>query len=79
MNVDTLQTVQDIVGAFAVEVSPAGPVPPDRHLLELGVGSLQLLQIHAELEATLGIEFPKDALFDHPTVGALADYLAGCR
>jgi acyl-CoA synthetase (AMP-forming)/AMP-acid ligase II/NAD(P)-dependent dehydrogenase (short-subunit alcohol dehydrogenase family)/acyl carrier protein len=47
-----------------------------RRFYELGVGSLQMLQIHARLQTALGREIPKTALFEYPTITALAGYLA---
>lgn len=42
---------------------------------DLGGDSLQLIQVHARVQARLGGEVPITALFDHPTIQALARYL----
>jgi acyl carrier protein len=78
---DTLSAVQEILAQFLVETYGAWPekIEPSCHLTDLAVNSVQLLQVHARLEDTFGIEIAASALFDHDTVGALAEYLAGCR
>ncbi len=73
-----LSVVQRVLEEIVVDVSapPDVAFAPGRQLLEYGLSSLQLLQIHAHLEEALGIEVDKAALFDCPTVGELADHLA---
>ncbi|MGW6915119.1 MupA/Atu3671 family FMN-dependent luciferase-like monooxygenase [Kitasatospora sp. NPDC054939] len=39
---------------------------------ELGLGSVALVRLHAELERDLGRGFPRTLLFEHPTPAALA-------
>ncbi|MEY2930423.1 MAG: hypothetical protein RL033_1172, partial [Pseudomonadota bacterium] len=46
-------------------------------LAELGLDSLQAIDVKSRLSAALGIPLPSTLLFDQPSVQALADYLAG--
>jgi acyl-CoA synthetase (AMP-forming)/AMP-acid ligase II len=52
------------------------PVGPAARLHELGLSSVQLMQLHTHLEDELDLDIPKAALFAHPTVGDLVRYLA---
>lgn len=51
--------------------------PLDRNFFDLGGTSLQLLKIHANLEAELGRNLDVFALFKHPTIRELARFLDG--
>ncbi|GAA1369515.1 type I polyketide synthase [Catellatospora chokoriensis] len=53
-----------------------GPVDPRRPFAELGLGSVQLVQVRAQLEQALGRPVGQTSLFDHPTAEALAEHLA---
>ncbi|MGV9267972.1 MupA/Atu3671 family FMN-dependent luciferase-like monooxygenase [Kitasatospora sp. NPDC003701] len=53
------------------------PVDPDRAFHELGLGSVQLMRVHAALTAGPAPGLGPTALFRHPTVDALAAHLAG--
>jgi natural product biosynthesis luciferase-like monooxygenase protein/amino acid adenylation domain-containing protein len=53
-----------------------GPVDPRRPFAELGLGSVQLVQVRARLERALGRPVGSTSLFDHPTAEALAAHLA---
>ena len=44
--------------------------------LELGLDSLAAVELKNALEAAFRIALPTSALFDHPTVGALAEHIA---
>ncbi|MGW0068861.1 SDR family NAD(P)-dependent oxidoreductase [Streptosporangium sandarakinum] len=57
------QTMTDFTGQ---------PVQPGDRLYELGVSSIQLLQLRARLEAALGVDVPNAALFEQPTLLDLA-------
>ncbi len=76
---DVLATVQAVLAELMPH--PAGSAAetfaPECEILDLGVSSVQMLQIHAHLETRLGREFPKTALFDYETIADLVDYLAG--
>jgi acyl carrier protein len=56
----------------------AVPFPPDgdQPFYELGIGSIGLLQLHAQLEEALDRPIDRSALFDHPTINTLAAHLA---
>ncbi|MCI0624646.1 MAG: amino acid adenylation domain-containing protein [Acidobacteria bacterium] len=47
------------------------------NILEFGVHSLLVLQLHYRLRATVGIDFPVVKMFQYPTVRSLARYLSG--
>ncbi len=44
---------------------------------ELGLGSIQLTQIHARLQQSLGKSFPLTTFFQKPTLEALTEFLSG--
>jgi acyl carrier protein len=77
----TLRTVQTVLVPFADAIDGTGPdaVQPDSCLTDYASSSVLMLQIHTRLEDALGMEITASALLDHDTVGALANYLAGCR
>ncbi|WP_344410711.1 type I polyketide synthase, partial [Catellatospora methionotrophica] len=56
-----------------------GPVDPRRPFAELGLGSVQLVQVRARLEQVLDRPVGHTALFDHPTAEALAEHLGAGR
>ncbi|MFC0623328.1 amino acid adenylation domain-containing protein [Kribbella deserti] len=51
------------------------PVDRDRPLYEQGMSSVQLIRLYTRLRRELGTDFPQTAMFEHPSVAALADYL----
>jgi acyl carrier protein len=55
----------------------AVPVAPgaDQPFYELGIGSIGMLQLHAQLEEALQVPIDRAALFDYPTVNSLAAHL----
>jgi amino acid adenylation domain-containing protein len=55
----------------------AGKIDLDRNFFDLGGTSLQLMQIHAGLEAELERSVDVVALFKHPTIRELARYVDG--
>jgi phthiocerol/phenolphthiocerol synthesis type-I polyketide synthase A/phthiocerol/phenolphthiocerol synthesis type-I polyketide synthase B len=55
---------------------PESDLEADRPLAELGLNSLMAMAIRREAEVLAGIELSVTMLFNHPTVAALADYLA---
>jgi len=78
---DVLRTVQGVLAAVLTD-SPESAMEsfaPECSILDFGVSSVQMVQIHAHLETALGRQIPKAALFDHPTIGRLVEYLAGTR
>jgi acyl-CoA synthetase (AMP-forming)/AMP-acid ligase II len=52
------------------------PIGPDDNFFELGTSSLTLAQIYAEVEATWPGHLEITDLFDHPTIGQLAEFIA---
>ncbi|WP_128661237.1 non-ribosomal peptide synthetase, partial [Paenibacillus sp. 598K] len=48
----------------------------DAHFFELGGHSLKALLLSGRLSRELGVEVPMHKLFEHPTLGAFADWLA---
>jgi acyl carrier protein len=74
-----LATVQKVLAQFLTELEGTRPerVDPERSLTDYATNSVQMLQLHARLEDAFGLEITASALFDHHTVAALADHLAG--
>ncbi|NEQ99914.1 MAG: LLM class flavin-dependent oxidoreductase [Cyanothece sp. SIO2G6] len=69
---DYIQTqVADIMGLAALS-----ELDYQRGLFELGMDSLMALELKNRLETALGQPIPAVAAFEHPTVTALATYLA---
>ncbi|PWJ22176.1 non-ribosomal peptide synthetase/type I polyketide synthase [Jannaschia seohaensis] len=58
------------------EILGTRPAPADR-FFDLGGTSLQLIEAHARIEAALDRRFDVAAMFDHPSLGGLCDFLAG--
>ncbi|OXI15941.1 hybrid non-ribosomal peptide synthetase/type I polyketide synthase [Burkholderia sp. AU15512] len=54
----------------------AGTLDRDLGFFEMGMDSLMALDVRTQLENALGIPLSVALLFDHPTVNALADFLA---
>jgi aryl carrier-like protein len=44
---------------------------------ELGLSSIQVMEVHARLEKRLERRIPQVTLYEHPTIEALASHLAG--
>ncbi|MGH2353691.1 MAG: acyl carrier protein, partial [Chloroflexota bacterium] len=55
---------------------PAARIDPTKGFLEMGMDSLLALQFRNHLESTLGEPLNPVALYDFPTVDALASHLA---
>ncbi|WP_186386133.1 non-ribosomal peptide synthetase/type I polyketide synthase [Stappia sp. TSB10P1A] len=64
------------IAAAALGLGSARRIDPQASLFALGFDSLAATQAIAALEARLGRQLPEGLLFDHPTIAALADWLA---
>ncbi|MGG6293712.1 MupA/Atu3671 family FMN-dependent luciferase-like monooxygenase [Leptolyngbya sp. AN02str] len=62
--------------AAVMGIRPADSLDPQRGLFEMGMDSLMALELKTSLESSLGQPIPAVAAFEHPTVAALATYLA---
>ncbi|PZD72651.1 Phthiocerol/phenolphthiocerol synthesis polyketide synthase type I PpsC [Acaryochloris thomasi RCC1774] len=74
-----LQALKNHVQAIVAQVmgiSSPSAIDPDRGLFESGMDSLMALEVKNHLETSLGETIPAVAAFEHPTVNALATYLA---
>ena len=56
---------------------PPGQIDDRRPFESLGVDSLLAVQLSGELEEYLGMSLAPTLLYDHPSIGALAEHLAG--
>jgi acyl carrier protein len=52
-----------------------GPADPRRKLFEMGMDSLMALELKSRLQHELGASVPVTAVFNHPTIEALAGHL----
>jgi short-subunit dehydrogenase/acyl carrier protein len=70
-----LDYVQHQVGA-TLRMKSSKRVPADQGLFDLGLDSLMALELKNRFETDLGKALKPTLVFDHPTVTAIADYLA---
>ena len=49
----------------------------DQPLMEAGVDSLGAVELQSQLEKALSIELPATVMFDYPSMGAMAGFIAG--
>nr|WP_242587346.1 SDR family NAD(P)-dependent oxidoreductase [Streptomyces sp. MST-110588] len=68
------RTAQHIADVLALDRERCGP---DASLTLLGLDSLRAVEIRNRLQRELQLTFPQTALWTHPTVAALSDYLLG--
>nr|MBA2244702.1 KR domain-containing protein [Gemmatimonadota bacterium] len=61
-----------------IGLGPGQSVDPRQPLSDLGIDSLMAVELRNRLGTTLGAKrtLPATLVFDHPTIGALTDYLA---
>ncbi|MFD5778923.1 amino acid adenylation domain-containing protein [Streptomyces sp. NPDC126933] len=71
---EVLETVRESVAALLGH-TPNTETP----FYELGMNSLALTRLRGRLEQRLGHAIPQTAFFEHPTVSALASYLAAAQ
>ncbi|MFD0360449.1 acyl carrier protein [Nocardia sp. GCM10030253] len=62
--------IADLLGVEAATVSTSAPFS------ELGLSSLQLARLTAQLEDAMGVEISLTALYDHPDIEQLVEHLA---
>ncbi|MGV4926333.1 acyl carrier protein [Streptomyces sp. HJ7] len=48
---------------------------PDTPLTDLGLDSLMAVELRAHLNRATGLQIPTKAIWQHPTITALADHL----
>ncbi|MEV6449470.1 SDR family NAD(P)-dependent oxidoreductase [Amycolatopsis sp. NPDC051716] len=62
---------------LAVLTGSGEAVDADVGLFDLGLTSMMVVDLRNRLETRLGREIPATVVFDHPTIGRLAGFLAG--
>lgn len=67
------------VAAIMASAMGISSVPPAENFFALGATSIQLVEVAATLSRDFGREVPAMALFERPTVRALADWLDGMQ
>ena len=70
-----MAAIQSQVSA-AVERALGAAVSLDQPLMEAGLDSLGAVELRTALGAAFDLELPATVVFDHPSTGALAEYLA---
>ncbi|UBI36164.1 MULTISPECIES: type I polyketide synthase [Streptomyces] len=69
---------EEVCGRLAREMKiPAAELDRDRPLTDLGLDSVMSMVVCGQLEKLLGIRLPVTVLWNHPTAGGLAAYVAG--
>ncbi|USX54001.1 type I polyketide synthase [Lentzea sp. HUAS12] len=63
--------------AAALGVEQAEVADADRGVADLGLTSVIAVDLHRRLRADTGLDLPVSLAFDHPTPGAMAEYVAG--
>ncbi|MGV9317122.1 acyl carrier protein [Streptomyces sp. NPDC003691] len=63
----------ECVGAYVPDLD--GPVDPDQNLGEYGLDSIAVVAFTADVEDRLGIRVNPTAVWDHPTVTELGEFL----
>ncbi|MEU7763796.1 acyl carrier protein [Nocardia sp. NPDC049190] len=65
-----VMAVADLLGVDTAVVSTSSP------FTDLGLSSSQLARLTAHLEDAMGVEVPLTAIYDHPDIEQLVEYLA---
>lgn len=74
---DAIQQVLDLLRTLIY--APAAGVTAQTRLADLGLDSLESVEVGLELEALLGCELPEDAFHPDNTVADLAAFARGRR
>ena len=61
--------------AELMECDPAG-IPVDEPFVDLGLASVQAVELSDDLQTWAGLELPPTLAFDYPTIEAVAGYVA---
>ncbi|MET0237507.1 MAG: SDR family NAD(P)-dependent oxidoreductase [Kibdelosporangium sp.] len=78
---EQIRVLLDTVRAETVAVlrkvrpGPVSTIDPGQAFKQLGLDSLGLVELHARLNAALGLSLPVTIAFDYPTPSSLADHL----
>ncbi len=62
--------------AELLECDPAD-IPVDAPFVDLGLASVQAVELSDDLQTWAGLELPPTLAFDYPTIEAVAGYVAG--
>jgi acyl transferase domain-containing protein/acyl-CoA synthetase (AMP-forming)/AMP-acid ligase II len=71
------ETVPGTVRRVIQAATGSDAVDDETPFFDLGLGSVQLVRAHAQLQHAVGREFPVNALFEFPSIRALTAHLAG--
>ncbi len=71
------QAAQDYLAAAFTSVLRISSIAPDADFFDLGVTSLNLIEIAELLHEQHGIDVPVEVFLDHTTLRSLATYLQG--
>ncbi len=69
--------VEKTIAGIWQEVLAISQVSRTENFFEIGGHSILLLRVQSRLQTVLGRDIPVIALFEHPTVATLAEYLSG--
>jgi amino acid adenylation domain-containing protein len=79
MSSTVTNSVETQVAAIWSQVLGVAKVGVQDNFFELGGDSLKLIAVHSKLQKQFGMKVPITALFESPTIAALAEHLSGVR